>query len=81
MSDLTLWPDPVELKLGGLLGQLRVRVRSGEGRVPVVVVEKVANHGGRYSVSTALELPAHRCATLGEILIRFAQAIPDRGVV
>jgi hypothetical protein len=25
-----------------------------------------------------LELPAHSCAALGEILLRFAAAIPDR---
>jgi len=71
------WPDPVELRLGGTSGQLRVRVRA-VGGVAMVVIERVLSQGGRYTLSPALELPAHRCAALGEILLRFAAAIPDR---
>lgn len=69
-------PDPVEVRLRGG-GQLRVRIRHTDGREPVVVIERIASERARYSVSAAIELPAHQVGEVGAALIRFARAIPD----
>jgi hypothetical protein len=69
-------PDPVEVRLHGG-GQLRVRIRVTDQRESVVVIERVLSERARYSVTHALELPAHQCEELGATLLRFAQAIPS----
>ena len=69
------WPEPVQLKLGTV--DLRIRVRSLEGR-PQVVLELTVSRRGGFEVTPVLAIPARQCRTLGDALLKFAAGIPDR---